>query len=368
MTLSAYANGLRPDQIDDLVNNTLHKFDKDRFVDISTELQRYFAYDNMLLNGRIAIDGGDQLQWQIKVRNTGAAINTGMYAVDSVSVKDVTKHAKVWWTKQSTHMGYDIDELAFNRPDAVRLLSIIIPRRHDAMTSYAELMEQNFWGLPADINDEEEMKKPLGVPYWIVRNATKGFNGGLPVGSNFTNVAGLDPTVYTRWQNFTGQYRVADKHDLVRLLREAVVKCNFRQPIKHPSPKSGPPRYTICTVYEIVQVLEEILEAQNSNLGKDVASMDGDLVFRRTPVTWVPFLDANHDPTGAVTTNPLGKNPIYGIDRNAFKVVFKKGAVMRRTRPLVAPNQHDTRHVHWDSWMQFKCLDRRSSFVVTQAA
>lgn len=366
---SAYTTGLTPDQLDDLVNNTLHKFEKDKWIDISTELQRYFAYENMLLNNRIGVDGGDMLQWQVKTRNTGAAKNTGMYAVDDVNVADVTKHAKIGWTKQTTSMGYDQDEAAFNEPSAVRILALLKTRRHDALTSLAELMESNFWGLPLDKDDAEEMKKPLGVPYWITRNANLGFNGSLPVGSNFTDVAGLNPTTLTRWRNFSGAYKVADKFDLIRKMREGTVKCNFRQPISHPTPKKGgAPRYTICTVYEIIAKLEEILEVQNSNLGNDVASKDGDLVFRRTPVTWVPYLDANHDPTAADTTNPLGKNPVYGIDRNSFRCVFKSGSFMKRSKPIIAPNQHSVRHIHWDCWMNFQCLDRRSNWVFTQSA
>jgi hypothetical protein len=229
-------------------------------------------------------------------------------------------------------------------------------------------MEKNFWGLPTDVNNAEEMRKPLGVPYWIVRNATKGFNGGVPVGSNFTTVAGLSPVTYPAWRNFTGSYKVADKHDLVRLMREGHVKCDFRQPVDQPSPGREPPRYIIATVYDLIQKLEEILETQNTNLGNDLAAKDGDLMFRRTPVTWVPFLDANHDPTGADANNPLGKNPVYGIDRGQFRLVFKTGSFMKRSKPIIAPNQHSVRHIHWDSWTQFQCFNRRSNFVFTQSA
>lgn len=365
---SVYTNGLQPHQIDDLVNNTLHLFEKDSWIDIATELQHYFAYEDLLLQNRIAVAGGDMLQWQVKVRNTNSARNTGMFARDSVSVQDITKHAKIWWTKQTCNFAYDIDESEFNDPEPVRILNLLRARRHDALTSLAELMESNLWGLPTDINNEDEMLKPLGIPYWIVRNATKGFNGGVPVGSNFTDVGGLSPSTYPRWQNFTGQYVVMDKHDLVRLMREGTVKCRFKQPVSHPAPNRGRPRYRIATVYEVIARLEEILETQNDNNGNDVAKYDGELHFRRVPVTWVPFLDNHMDPLGTDTDNPLGKNPVYGIDLDAFHMVFKRGAMMRRTRPLIAPEQHTVRHVHYDSWMNFRCFNRRSNWVFTQAA
>ena len=364
---SAYTNGLTPEQIDDLVENTLHRFEKDKWVDISTELQQYFAYENMLLKDRTGMVGGDVLQWQIKVRNTGSAKNTGMYAVDDVKVADVTRNAQVPWTKQTANMAYDVDEPEFNQPDAVRIVNLLRLRRHDALTSFAELMETNFWSFPADLTTDSETKKPRGVPYWIVRNATKGHNGGAP--SGHTLVAGLSPATYPQWRNYTGLYSTISKKDLVRLLREAVVKCRFRQPVKQPSPVGGDgARYCIPTTYEVIQKLEELLENQNENLGNDVASKDGDLIFRKVPMYWVPYLDANHDPTGADSGNALGRNPIYGIDKNAFRMVFKTGRFMRRSKPIIAPNQHSVRHIHWDSWCQFQCLDRRSNFVITQSA
>jgi hypothetical protein len=369
MPAGSYTNGLAPTDIDDLVELTLNHFEKDKWTDISTELQRYFAYENMLLGDRIGVDGGERLQWQVKVRNTGGARNTGLYAVDDVRVADNMKNCQIGWTKQTASMAYDIDEEGFNSPDAVRIVNLLSTRRHDALTSFAELMEDNFWGLPSNTTDEEELKKPFGVPYWITRNSTLGFNGSLPIGGGHSTVAGLSPTTYTRWRNFSGSFRVIDKRDFVRKLREATVKCDFKQPVSQPSPSgSGKPRYILATTYEVIQRLEELLEAQNDNLGNDIASKDGDVMFRKQPVTWVPWLDANQDTTAADANNHYGKNPIYGIDRKSFRMVFKTGKFMQRSKPLVAPNQHSVRHVHWDSWCQFQCFDRRRNFLLTQLA
>ena len=368
MPSGSYENGLLPHDIDDLVELTLNHFEKDSWVDISTELQRYFAYENLLMGDRIGVDGGERLQWQVKVRNTGGAKNTGLYAVDDVKVADNMKSCTVNWTKQTANMAYDVDEEGFNSPNANRIVNLIKTRRHDALTSFAELMEDNFWGFPANTTDENEQRKPLGVPYWIVRNNTLGFNGGLPHSTGHTTVAGLSPTTYTRWKNFTGGYRNMDKRDLVRKMREAVMKCEFRQPVSQPSPAGGKPAYVLASTYEVIQRMEELLEDQNDNLGNDIASKDGDVTFRRTPMNWVPWLDLNQDTTGtaSVDANPYGKNPIYGINNRAFRMVFKTGKFMQRTQPIIAPNQHSVRHIHWDSWCQFQCFDRRGNFVLNQ--
>lgn len=365
---NAYIHGLRPEQIDDFVVNTLNHFEKDVWVDISSPLREYFAYSNMLLKDRVGIDGGTKLQWQIKVRNAGSAKNTGMFAVDDVKIADVMKSLEVGWSKQTANFGYDIDEEPLQSGSAVRIVNMIKTRVHAALTDFAELMEINFWGLPLDATTDSELIKPLGVPYWIVRNATKGFNGGLPINTSHSTVAGLSPTTYTQWRNYTGQYAAISKRDLIRMLREAIVKTKFKPPVSHPSPQGKTPRWIIATVYDVEQRLEELAEQQNTNLGNDVASKDGQAMFRRIPITSVPYLEANSDPTGAVSTNQYGKNPVYGIDTESFRLVFKEGAYMRRSKPLVAPEQHTVRHVHWDSWTQFQCFNRRSNFVLTQSA
>lgn len=369
---SAYVNGLRPEDIDDLVELTLHKFDKDRWVDISLSMREYFAYENMLLRDRIGVDGGDQLQWQVKVRNAGSAKMTGMYATDDVKVADVMKHCNLSWKKATCNMAYDIDEEGFNSPSAVRIANMINVRRHAALTDFAELLEERFWGLPYDTTSDSEVVKPHGVPYWIVRNATKGFNGALPIVasgySGHSSVGGLSPSTYANWRNYTGQFAAISKRDLVRLLREATVKCNFKAPVSHPSPVPQSPRYVIATVYDVIARMEEIAEQQNQNLGNDVASKDGQALFRRIPMHAIPYLENNHDSTAADANNPYGKNPVYGIDKGAFRMVFQTGKFMRRTAPIIAPSQHSVRHIHWDSWFNFQCLNRRSNFVLTQSA
>ena len=366
---STYSTGLTPDQIDDLVINTLHHLEKDVWTDLSMELQQYFAMNNTLLSDKIGVDGGDQLQWQVKVRNTGSAKNTGMFAVDDVKVMDVTKTCVIPWTKQTCNFAYDVDEEAFQSGDAVRIVNLLKLRRHDCLSSFAELMEENFWSFPLNATDEAELKKPMGVPYWIVRNLTKGFNGGVPLPSagGWTTVAGLNPTTYPRWKNYTGSYTAISKRDCVRLLREATVRCHFQAPVAYPMIiKAEKPRHVLCTTYDVISRMEELLEDQNQNLGNDLASKDGEVSFRRSPVYWVPWLESKHNTGVEDATHTFGRNPIYGIDRNSFRMVYKSGRFMQRMDPLVAPNQHSVRHVHYDSWMQYQCFDRRRNFVVTQ--
>ena len=361
---SVYDSGLQPHQLDDLVETTLNSFVKNKWVDISTEFQEFFGHNNFLLDDKMSHADGERLQWQVKTRNTGAARVSGLYAVDDVVVADVMKSCTVPWTKSTTNFGYDHDEAAFQRTSATRIVDVIQARRHAAMTDWAELMEDLFWGLPQS-QTSEELLKPYGVPYWIVRNDNEGFNGGNPITGGFTDVAGLSPTTYSQWRNYTGRYSAISRRDLVRLLRRSITKCHFKEPINHPG-KAKKPRFIMATTFEILEGLTELLEEQNTNLGSDLDKFDGAVTVRRHPVYWVPYLDTYHDPTAADNNNDYGCNPIYGIDRNSFQCVFLSGKWMKRTKPITAPNQHSVRHVHFDTWMNYRCMNRRCNFVITQ--
>lgn len=363
---NSYNKGLRPEQIDDIVENTLNHFEKDRFVDISLDLQRYFAMDNKLLDKRVDTRGGTHCQWQVKVRNSGAARTSGLFAVADVQTTDVTKSVSIPWKKQTTNFAYDIDEQAFNTPDAVRILDVLKPRVHAALTDFAELMEDLFWDMPANSTDDNENMKPHGIPYWIPRNDTEGFNGTLPLGGGHTNVAGLDPAVYPHWSSYTGSYNSIGETDFIRRIRKAHAYCNFKEPVSHAG-ESKSPRYVHPTTYEVLARMQEILENRNENLGREVAWGDGGKVlFRSTPIVWVPKLDQIQDETGLDATNPYGKNPFYGIDRNSFKMKIQSGKFMRRSKPLQAPSQPTVRHVHYDTWSNFQCMNRRCNFLLTQ--
>jgi hypothetical protein len=365
MARSITSGALGPKDIADLVEGTLAAYDRNEWVDISTSLQEYFAQTNFLLGDKVAKDGGDSLQWQVKVRNTGAAKPSGLYSVDDVRVADVMKSCNLEWKAQTTNFAFDVSEQVFNSGNMERIFDVVEARRNAALSDLAELMEDLFWGIPSN-STSEEMLKPFGIPYWIVRNDTKGWNGGAPLGSTFSTVAGLNPSTYPNWRNYTDSYQAIAKRDMVRSVREAMVKCNFKAPVSYPGAPSGPPRFILPTTYEVVQGLEEMLEEQNTNLGKDVASMDGQVMFRKHPVVWVPWLDANHDPTDTDETNHYGCNPIYGIDRDVFRCVFRSGWWMKRSAPIIAANQHNVRHIHFDTWMQYQCKNRRTNFVIVQ--
>jgi len=338
--------GLTSDQIVDLVTTTQKDLGKLKWTDIATDLQEFVALPQILKKKKVRFDSGIGIQFNVMTGNSGAAKNSGLYAVDDVNVGDVMQTAELPWRHCTTSYAFERRELAMNQEPA-RIVELVKVRRVDAMLSMAELMESNLWGKPPDSTDTEI---PFGVLYWIVKNATEGFNGGNPAGFS-AGCAGLSSATYPRWKNWTAQYAAVSKTDLIRKMRKAARFTTFKSPVPQPQYLQGPGQYGIYTNYNVLGTMEEILEDQNDNLGNDVASKDGQTVFRGNPVQWVPFLEDD------------GTDPVFGINWGTFKPVFLKGEYLREEPPEKAPNQHTVFEVFVDCTLNFECRDRRRLWV-----
>lgn len=353
---------LKPDQIADIVTNTLRKYDKNKWTDISTPLQDYVVMGRLLGGKKVPFDGGTRLQWQVKVQNSGTAVNTGLFDTDTVDIADVMKTADCPWAMQKCHFGYDEREDSF-QSDAETIVKVIQTRRHAAQVDLVELLENNFYQMPTSASDSVELLKPFGLPYWIVgtgATSTFGFNGGNPAA--FSSGAGnLSSVTYPAWSNGNATYSAVSKADLVRKWREAATKCEFKVPVPHPAVDSGRSSWGFLTEYSVIQPLEELLESQNDNLGNDLAPKDGVLMFRGNPVIWSPWLDQNS------VTEPGGLtlvDPVYGINFATFECVFKSGWFMKDSPPIRSASSHNVWAVFTDTSQQFRCTNRRRNFVL----
>ena len=344
---------LRLDQIDDFVTLTLNEFQRLSWVDISLDLQAYVAMSRLLLSKKAIFEGGENIQWQVEVSHDTGSINTGLFAVDNINVTDHMRSATIPWTFQTVNYAYDQREDAF-QSSAARIVSLLKTRRQAALNKKAVGMESNFWNAPANSTDQDEKLKPFGVDYWIQKNSTTGFNGGNPSGFS-GGAGGIDSTVDTNWANWTAEYTNITKTDLIRKWREAATKTMFLAPFPFPNAEGGD-SFAYYTNYDVLGILEELLEQQNESLGNDLASKDGRTLFRSNPVIWAPFKDSD-------TTDP-----VYGINWGVFQPIFKSGEFMLESPPRQSSNQHRVREVHIDSSMNIRCLNRRRLFVVNKAA
>lgn len=339
---------IAPESLGDLIATTLKDLGEMKFTEIATDLQDHVAMRVLLKKNRISLESGTGIQWDVMIASNGSAQNVGLYATDNVNVPDVMVQASSVWRNTTANYAIERREVAMNRSPR-RIVDLLKTRRIACMIDLAERMESNFWNFPA----ASDTLTPLGVPYWVTKNATEGFNGGIP--SGYSTVAGLSPTTYPRWNNWTYQYSAISRDDFIRHARQAATKTYFRPPVDGIPTFNTGDEYGFFSNYTVVGQLEEAVESQNEDLGNDLASRDGQTIFRRVPVTYVPKLDAD-------TTNPF-----YGLNWGVFKTYILSGEWLRETNIPVTPGQHTVSQQHVDCTYNFICKDRRRNFVLATA-
>jgi hypothetical protein len=210
---------------------------------------------------------------------------------------------------------------------------------------------------------------PWGLKYWIVKNATTGFNGGYAAG--FTRVANINLTEVPQFKNYTDTYTAISKADLILKVRRALRRTNWRSPRMDPGVEGNTsPRRLLLTCEDVVEGVENIGEAQNENLGRDIASMeagrnsfqgtgvrrtpDGEILIKRHPLVYARSLD---DDTS---------DPMYGFDTETFHALTQQGDNMRLGDFARAPSQHRVFAAHLDHKHQTICTNRRNNFVINK--
>lgn len=337
---------IQAENVQDFVNDTLKDLGKPKFTDISSNLQRHVAMRQLLRKNRIVLESGQGIQFNVLVGQSNAARNVALAESDNVNLVDgMIQASTVWRNSQTSYM--IIGQLMAMNREPSRIVDYVKQQRIMALISLAELMEANFWGAPP----ATDTKTPLGVPYWVTKNATAGFNGGTL--SGYTTVAGLSPTTYPNWQNYSAPYTNVSRDDFIRAARKAATFVDFEPPVDGiPQPTTGD-QFGAYTNYGVIQPLEEALESQNDNLGKDVASMDGKVMFRRVPVTWVPWLERD-------TTNPL-----YFLNWGWLKTYILRGWWMKETNLPYTPGQHTVASHFIDLTYNFISKNRRCHAVIS---
>lgn len=343
---------LQASDIADLVKTTQKELGKMKWTDLAGGLQEYVALPKLLKKEKVQFDDGYLIQWNVMIGTSGAARNVGLYQVDTVNVADQMQTASVPWRHATTNYAFDRREIAMNSGSS-KIVDLVKVRRVDAQIELAKLVENDFWDCPSSSTDST---KPFGIDYYLVYNATTGFNGGNQTGFS-AGPGGLDSTVYTRWKNFTAQYTNVTKPDLVAKMRQAATQTLFMSPVDVPDYNRGD-RYGYYMAYATLAALESLLEAQNENLGQDVASQDGRLTFRRNPCTYVPQLDSGTAATAL---------PVYGINWGEFYPVFLKGEYMVEEGPKVVGNQHTVFQTHVDLTYNWCCKNRRRQFLIAKS-
>ncbi|WP_309381993.1 phage major capsid protein [Cerasicoccus frondis] len=336
--------------IDDAVLLTQSNFiKKGAFVDMQTDLQDHVAVREMWKDRKKVFSGGLNWRFDVQMDHNHSARTVGLYENDGSSVSDTMKKGEVPVRHVNAHYIYDQREPDFQRGGAA-IVDLVKTRYTAMIVSVYELLEELLWGKPTDSSDD---KTPFGIAYWITKHATEGFNGGNPAGFS-DGRAGISTVDYPRWANWTAQYADVSKEDLLRKMRRAHRKTKFRSPVSHATHDLGSMKNGIYTNDTVIGLLEEILEAQNMNLGNDLASKDGKAVFKSTPVQYAPYLDED------------ATDPIYMLDWKWLVCGAMAGWENNVGAPYMVPNKHLVRRVDLDASLNMICTDLRRQAVISK--
>jgi hypothetical protein len=321
-----------------------------RFQQIAQDLQYYEVFSKWFKKDKVVFDSGTGIQRTLMDKvDTEAAKHVGLLDTDQVNIPNLLSQLQIPWRHLQTNWAlmYQTDIL-MNRGRSM-ILNVIKPRRASALLALVKELENKAWG---DVPAVTDTKLPYGIQYWIVENATAGFNGALP--GSHTTIGGVNLDTTDNFKNYTDQYVSVTKTDLIKRMRTAHRKIDFRSPVTVNDYRgSMGQRFRIYVPEDVIVSMEDLGEGQNENLGRDLASMDGTMTFRRHPVIWVPKLDERSD------------DPVYMIDHSTFYPVCMKGDYLRESEATKAPNQHNVYQVFVDMTYNYLCVDRRRNAVIS---
>lgn len=334
----------------DLVTQTLADLGRGKFTDLMSDYQRTTALKRIIKKEKVQFKSGKALDFNAITNHNNSARGVGLAYTALVNITSSTITGEVPWRHQHWNYAWEHRAIDMNR-DPAKIVDLLQTARIQGIGAGIIYFERNMWRVPASTNEVDF----YGIPYWVVKSNTAvttndGFNGLTP--SGYSTVAGIDPNTNSRWRNYATQYTVVSKDDAIRKLRRMLKYTDFEPLVDEIPEYNLGDDMCIYTNYPVIAAMEEILEAQNENLGTDVASMDGKPTIHRTPIEWVKELDLD-------TTNP-----IYSINWGELFWAFLKGWYMRETTFDKLPNQPTTGVTFTDNTGNTFCRNRRRQGVI----
>jgi len=338
------------DNIADLVSTTLDHLGPPRFYQVAQELPRYVFVDDML-KSKVQFDTGKGIERDAMFTHEERAHHTSMFATNNVAIPDVMSKIRIPWKHTTTNYAFEAREFSMNT-GAARLADLVKTRRVDALLGFVSLMERTAWNSNATSDDQNTA--PYGVNTYVVRGTTEGFTGANPTG--FTSgVGGVNSTNVANWRNYYAEYGSVSKDDLLAKMRRCMRNIDFRAPMNgQTEDQTHGNSNKMYTNETVINALELLAEAQNDNLGMDLAPYTDRAMINRVPIRWVPYLD------------DVADNPIYLLNTGYFFPVVLSGWYLREKVIKDNPMQHNSVAVHIDLTWNMMCVDRRRQAVLVQ--
>lgn len=337
------------EDIRDAVRSTQVNYGPPTFRQNAQRYTKYEIFSRWFRDDKVMIDGGRGIERQVMLdEEEDDGVHTGPYAEDVVDYQDVMDAVSVKWVFAKVGWTFNYDEIVSNR-DGEALFDLIQTKRSAKMLKLAKSIENHGWSKPTSSSDRIN---PWGVTYWIVKNSTRGFTGGLP--SGFTDLAGIDLDEHENFKNWSNVYTDVSRQDLIRKMRDARLETEFMSPIE-----VGGDGDVIMETYrhycnnQTYLDLQEKQEDQNENLGPDIGRSNvGALLFNGNPIVSVPALNSDF------------QDPIYSICHDTFSPVVHEGNFLRESDVIRSAKNADTYVVFIYLKYNFLCVDRRRNSVI----
>lgn len=347
------------------------------FTNLLSDLSEYAIVKRIMPKHKKVFAGG--MDWTfmaaIAANNTGngTAKFAGVFENDTFDRKNVLVQGKVSPRFLTASYIYSKLEAVLNsgevtRGKALAVVEFVRLQLEQMYQSAFDLMETTFAGVGPTYADDQ--KTPHGIGFYIQKqsnsdaasHALGGFDGKDPMlpASSTTSTPTACPrcniatSTYARWANWAAQYSKVEKDDLVKKMRIASHKINFKSPLSLTDPTLSTGR-DILTNLSVLQELETILESQNMNLGNDVAAKDGKTLFKGTPVDYIPVLDNDT------------QDPIYMIDWKSLVFGTVEGWDKKVSAPKEDNDAHNTMKGFLDMSCEMVCTNLRNQAVIHKA-
>jgi hypothetical protein len=251
------------------------------------------------------------------------------------------------------HTVYSKQAKAFQSNDATRIYNVVEVEMQRMMQSILEGLENALAGKPATSADETTV---WGLPMYLVKSDTKGFNGKNPTGFA-SGVAGIDSDTYTRYANYTDTFSEYSRSDFGVTMQEAILSTKFYSPVQVNMPEAIPQttsRRWFTTKQNILD-LTSYQEDRNTNSGPDVVvNQHGAVTLNNNPVMHAAVLDTD------------GDNPFYGVDGNSMKMISLSGFDQLRPSQAYKADGYYSDTVMSDTLLScnLACNDRRRQIVI----
>lgn len=339
---------VKADDLADLTIGTLKDLGRFKFSNIAPDLVDYEVMSKWLKVDKVVFDSGYGITRQLMDKTSSVAGHVGLMDEDSTVITDHLFQLNIPWVHAQTQWSWELrTDVLMNRGKSL-IQDTIVPRRAGAMLDMVVILEDRGWTAPSSSTDK---KYPYGLPYYIVKSSTTpggGFTGGAA--SGHTTVAGVNLTDHPKYKNWSANYVDITGADGIRLLRKTFKKIRFKPPVKTPE-YSKTDKYSVYCNLETWLDISDYLSTRNDNLGIDLSRYDGEAVFNRTPIKYIPKLDAD------------SSNPIYCVNHGDFYPVVLKGDYLRETVQR-APRQHNVTNTFVDLSYNFLCTNRRNQAVL----